>query len=165
MKKFNLFLLIICAFFLPSLLKEKSTIAFAQTSVCLNTNWYQIPSPPLSQKELSIPSLWLTKSQFGGKLLDQWFVESDNNWVVLIVNRQIWSLLDYLDRYQFINHFGTVARNYGYNIRVCNSQGEVLAVYSCKFSATENNPSIPLSCKLELDSLFNGGFRGKSRRI
>lgn len=165
MKKINLFLLIICAFFLPSLLREKSTIALAQTSVCLSTNWYQLPSPPLSQKELSIPSLWLAKSQFGGKLLDQWFVESDNNLVILIVNRQIWSLLDYLDRYQFINHFGTVARSYGYNIRVCNPQGEVLAVYSCNFYSTENNVSSPLSCKLELDSLFNSGFRGKPRRL
>jgi hypothetical protein len=165
MKKINLFLLITCTFFLPSLLREKSAIALSQTSVCLTKTWDQLPSPPLSQKELSIPSLWLIKEQFGGKLLDQWFVESGSNWVVLIVNRQIWSLLDYLERYQFINQFGTVARNYGYNVRVCNPQGEALAVYSCKFPAAQNNTSNPLICKLELDSLFNSGLRGKPRRI
>ncbi|OCQ95967.1 hypothetical protein BCD67_23030 [Oscillatoriales cyanobacterium USR001] len=165
MKNFNLFLLIACAFFCPSLLREKSAIALAQTSVCLTTNWYQLPLPPLSQTKLSIPSLWLTKEQFGGKLLDRWFVEPGNNWVILIVNRQIWSLLDYLERYQFINQFGTVARNYGYNVRVCNPQGEALAVYSCNFPEVKTHASTPLSCQLELDSLFNSGLRGKSRRF
>ena len=163
MKIFNIFLIVNFSFFLPSLLGQKSAIALAQKSGCPTATWYEFPAPPLSQTELSIPSLWLTKEQFGGKLLDQWFVESGNNWVILIVNRQIWSLLDYLERYQFVNQFGTAARDYGYNIRVCNPQGEALAVYSCNFPADKNNTSIPLNCRLELDSLSNSGFRGKPK--
>ncbi|MDF0555864.1 hypothetical protein [Kamptonema sp. UHCC 0994] len=165
MKILNLFILINFSFFLPSLLGQKTAIAVAQQSTCPTANWYQLPSPPLSQIELSIPSLWLTKQQFGGKLLDNWFVESNNNWVILIVNRQLWSLLDYLERYQFVNQFGTAARDYGYNVRVCNPQGEALAIYSCKFSTAQNNPSTQLECNLELDSLSNGGLRGKPRRF
>jgi len=165
MKIFNLFLLVNFSFFLPSLLGQKSAIAIAQQSVCTTATWYQFPSSPLSQTELSLPSLWLTKEQFGGKLLDHWFVESGNNWVILIVNRQIWSLLDYLERYQFVNQFGTAARDYGYNVRVCNPQGEALAVYSCNFPTDKTNSSTRLNCKLELDSLSNTGLRGKPRRF
>ncbi|HLO49760.1 MAG TPA: hypothetical protein VK211_15195 [Kamptonema sp.] len=165
MKILNIFLLINFSFFYPSLLAQKSAIALPQQSACPIATWYELPSPPLSQTELSIPSLWLTKEQFGGKLLDQWFVESGNNWVILIVNRQIWSLLDYLERYQFVNQFGTAARDYGYNIRVCNPQGEALAIYSCNFPADKTNPSTQLNCKLELDSLSNTGLRGKPKRF
>ena len=107
-------------------------------------NW---PAPPLSQTQKSVPSLWRAQKEFGGKLLDRWFVDPSDTWVVLIVNRQLWSLLDYMERYQFVNRFGNVANEYGYNLRVCNRQGNAVAVYSCNASR--------LSCRIDLDSLSN----------
>jgi hypothetical protein len=41
----------------------------------------------------------------------------------------LWTLLDYLQRYRFIHNFGTIAREYGYNLRVFNQQNECLAIY------------------------------------
>lgn len=130
-------------------------------SNCPVGNESQLPPPPLSQTNLSIPSLWLAKEQFGGKLLDRWFVEPGKNWAILIVNRQIWSLLDYLERYQFVNNFGTVARQYGYNIRVCNRQGATLALYSCDFPGMGTSTS--LNCKITLDNLNNEGLRERRK--
>ena len=86
-------------------------------------------------------------------MLDRWFVDPGNTWVIIIVNRQLWSLLDYMERYQFVNRFGTVASEYGYNVRVCNRQGTALAVYSCKGDG--------LSCRIDLESLSNPRLRGK----
>ncbi len=77
------------------------------------------------------------------------------NYLILIVNRQLWSLLDYMERYQFVNRFGNVANKYGYNMRVCNRQGNALAVYSCNASR--------LSCRIDLDSLSNPGIRRRQK--
>lgn len=142
----------------PPLLPSKP-----ETGTCPSGNTAQLPPPPLSQTNLSIPSLWLTKEQFGGKLLEQWFIESGKNWAVLIVNRQIWSLLDYLERYQFIHNFGTVARQYGYNVRVCNRQGATLGVYTCNFPEIPRATTTALSCQITLDSLNNGGLRERRK--
>ncbi len=127
--------------------------AFSQQPVCPTGNAANFPSPPLSQAEPSVPSLWLAEKQFGGKLLDRWFVDRTNTWVIIIVNRQLWSLLDYMERYQFVNRFGAASSEYGYNLRVCNRQGTALAVYTCKGDR--------LSCKIDLESLSNPGLRGK----
>ncbi len=127
--------------------------AFSQQPVCPTGSAANLPSPPLSQTEKSVPSLWLAQKLFGGKLLDRWFVDPGNTWVIIIVNRQLWSLLDYMERYQFVNRFGTVASEYGYNLRVCNRQGKALAVYSCKGDRR--------FCRIDLESLSNPGLRGK----
>ncbi len=92
----------------------------------------------ISQKQLTIPSLWWAKEQFGGKLLDNWLAYpakgSNSPRIDLVVNRQIWSLLDYVERYEFVNNFGNVAHDYGYNVRVFNYQQELLATYTCNFN-------------------------------
>lgn len=119
--------------------------ALAQPPACPTGDTANFPSPPLSQSEKSVPSLWLAQKQFGGQLLDRWFVDPSNTWVIIIVNRQLWSLLDYMERYQFVNRFGTVSSEYGYNMQVCNRQGRTLAVYSCKGSRSR--------CKIDLESL------------
>ncbi|MEG4066950.1 hypothetical protein QUA42_06290 [Microcoleus sp. Pol11C2] len=137
---------------LGALLCEESA-AFSQQQACPTGNAANFPSPPLSQTEKSVPSLWLAQKLYGGKLLDRWFVDPGNTWVIIIVNRQLWSLLDYMERYQFVNRFGSVASEYGYNVRVCNRQGNALAVYSCKGDRQ--------SCKIDLESLSNPGLRGK----
>lgn len=104
----------------------------------------------ISQYQLTIPSLWWAKEQFGGNLLDNWLIYPTRGTTAaqidLIVNQQIWSLLDYLERYEFVNHFGTVARDYGYNLRVLNHQKELLATYTCDFST---NPQLCTINKLE----------------
>ncbi|MEG4048415.1 hypothetical protein [Microcoleus sp. Pol17_C1] len=150
-KSLFLFLIAVSAC-LGALLCEQYAV-FSQQPVCPTGNAANFPSPPLSQTEKSVPSLWLAQKLYGGKLLDRWFVDPGNTWVIIIVNRQLWSLLDYMERYQFVNRFGTVANDYGYNVRVCNRQGTALAVYSCKGDR--------LNCRIELESLSNPGIRGK----
>ncbi len=109
----------------------------------------------IAESGLTIPSLWWVKEQFAGKLLDNWLAYPNDNQiggrVDLVVNRQVWSLLDYLQRYEFVNHFGTAAKEQQYNTRVFNRQGGLLAAYTCEFNVE------PLGCKIWLDS---SGFQG-----
>lgn len=97
-----------------------------------------VTAKTISQDNLTVPSLWWAKEQFADKLLDNWIAYPSDGIkagrVDLIVNRQMWLLLDYLQRYEFVHHFGTIARGYGYNIRVFNYQQELLATYTCNFS-------------------------------
>lgn len=115
-------------------------------------------SNTISQQQPSIPSLWWAKEQFGDNLLSNWIAypgEGTNaGRIDLIVNRDNWNLLDYIQRYEFVNHFGTVARDYGYNIRVFNYQQQLLATYTCNFSTTPN------LCNLQLDSTNKANVRG-----
>ncbi len=148
----SLFLFLITSSACLGALLWGQSAAYSQQSICPAGN-ANLPSPPLSQTEKSVPSLWLAQKQFGGKLLDRWFIDPGNTWVIIIVNRQLWSLLDYMERYQFVNRFGTASSEYGYNLRVCNRQGTALAVYSCKGDRS--------SCKIDLESLSNPGLRGK----
>lgn len=93
----------------------------------------------ISQNGITTPSLWWAEEQFdefGGKLLTHWIAYQDEKRVDLVVSPQPWTLLDYLGRYRFVNQFGTVARDYGYNVRVFNPQGERLATYTCDYSQT-----------------------------
>ncbi len=110
----------------------------------------------IRQQEPTIPSLWWVKEQFGGKLLDNWlaYPASGNTAarVDLVVNQQ-WSLLDYMQRYEFVNHFGTTARDYGYNVRVFNYQKELLATYTCNFSMS------PGQCNVQIDSSGTSSLR------
>lgn len=139
--------------------------AIAQAKTCPVLSYSVLPEPPLSQEGITIPSLWLARDQFGGKLLDSWFIETKANWVVLIVNRQVWSLMDYLERYQFLNRFGSVTRQYGYNMRVCNRQGVALGIYTCNFSDSNLVTSASPSCQIELEKLGNTGLRGRDRKL
>ena len=149
----SLFLFLIAGSACVGTLLWGQPMAYSQQPACPTGNAANFPSPPLSQTEKSVPSLWLAQKQFGGKLLDRWFIDRSNTWVIIIVNRQLWSLLDYMERYQFVNRFGTTSSEYGYNLRVCNRQGTALAVYSCQGDR--------LSCKIDLESLSNPGLRGK----
>lgn len=112
-----------------------------------------IAEDSISQINLSNPSFWWASERFGGQVLDTWFACRDERRLDLVVDRQIWTLLDYLERYEFVNHFGQVARGYGYNLRVVNQQQTVLATYTCDFRVT------PASCNLRIDTLGRQGFR------
>lgn len=104
----------------------------------------------ISQHKLIISRLWWTKEQFGDKLVDNWLAYAGNNTapgrIDLVVNQQMWSSLDYLKRYEFVNHFGTVTRDYRYNLRIFNSQQELLATYTCNFNTT------PRLCNIQLEA-------------
>lgn len=88
---------------------------------------------------LTIPSLWWADEQFGDKLLENWLAYPDEQRVDLVVNRQIWGLMDYYQRYAFVHRMVTVVRENGetgengYNLRVFNRQEPelCLAAYTC----------------------------------
>lgn len=117
-----------------------------------------IAANTICQQKLTIPSLWWAKEQFGGNLLENWLAypadRTTTARIDLVVNRQNWSLIDYLERYEFVNHFGTVARDYGYNVRVFNYQKELLATYTCDFNAS------PLTCNIQLEATGKGRIQG-----
>ncbi|PSB25860.1 hypothetical protein [Stenomitos frigidus] len=152
-----------------------------------------ITAARISLTRLTIPSLWWLQTQiasedaYGSKLLADWlaYPNSGNRpgRVDLVVNRQFWSLLDYLDRYAFIHVFGEAARDYGYNVRVFDGQATLLGASTCDFSnvsidalqkrqlAERANPSdrVPfdinaIACSILLDSSGKGGLRGGSRQ-
>ncbi|AFY32369.1 hypothetical protein [Calothrix sp. PCC 7507] len=98
-----------------------------------------ITANTIDPRKLTSPSLWLIKANLEeNKLLNNWIAypsakAEPARRVDLIVNQQVWSLFDYLERYDFVNRFGTAVRNEGYNLRVFNSQEELLATYTCNF--------------------------------
>lgn len=109
-----------------------------------------ITANTISQNGLTTPSLWLARDNTENKLLDNWIAhpatDTEPARVDLLVNQQLWSLLDYLERYGFVNRLGNVARTYHYNIRVFNYQKERLATYTCNFSAN------PVLCKVDIST-------------
>jgi hypothetical protein len=98
-----------------------------------------------SSVRLTLPSLWWIRDQvaaqpqFGHKLLEKWLACTDQpqlaGHVDVLVNPQVWTLLDYLDRYEFVHRLGTVTSGYGYNLRIFNRQLTVLAAYTCQFES------------------------------
>lgn len=119
-----------------------------------------ITSNTISPQGVTTPSLWWAKEQFGSDLLNNWIAYpaqgADAGRIDLLVNRQNWGVIDYIQRYEFVNHFGTVARDYGYNVRVFNEQKQLLATYTCNFSL---NPS---QCYIQLDSTGKARIRGST---
>jgi hypothetical protein len=131
----------------------------------------------ISQTGLTVPSLWWTDDQFGGKLLETWFAfpsaEGIPPRVDLVINQQVWSLYTYLERFAFMNRFGTATRDFGYNMRVFNRQRNLLAAYICDFppidaadaglaapfEATSESSNLP-NCEVFLDASGQGGLQG-----
>ncbi|MDY6804174.1 MAG: hypothetical protein SXA11_10260 [Cyanobacteriota bacterium] len=143
-KLFWLFALAFCQTIFP--VRQPVALALTPFSVCPTASPEELPDPPLSQTQPTIPSLWLAEEIFGGNVLNKWFVEPSETWVILMVNHLIWKEMDYFDRYQFVHKFGRVSRQYGYNTLVCNFiQEEGQAAYFCDFDADK------LVCNLELD--------------
>lgn len=100
-------------------------------------------------KDPNLPSLWWAQEQydpFQGKLIEGWVINPEINSIDLIVNRQLWTLLDYINRYRLVNQMGTVAREYQYNLRLVNQQNECLAFYTCDFSDS------PYQCRIDFNS-------------
>jgi len=148
-----------------------------------------VTSDTISPTELTIPSLWWVQQQFaatetfGGKLIEQWQAKEREpesvGLVTYLVNAQLWSLIDYLDRYAFIHEFGTAAKNFGYNIRVVDYRNRVLGEYVCNFKEVDLTALLPnvnstkaleasqqvaqqVPCNVVLDSGGKAGLRGRS---
>ena len=162
-----------------------------------------VTADTISQTHLTIPSLWWRQEQtasddaYGSKLIVNWLAYPSNGdrpgRVDLVVNRQFWSLLDYLDRYAFIHAFSKAARDYGYNVRVFDGQATFLGASTCDFStinidALQNSqlsgrssqvdrlppqvaaslppsPTDSIICNILLDSSGKGGLRGGSNQL
>jgi hypothetical protein len=77
------------------------------------------------------PNLWWTNEQFPPKLVTNWIANNSQKQIYLLVNTQYWNILDYVDRYRTIDRFGHAARDYGYNLKICNGQKVILADYTC----------------------------------
>jgi hypothetical protein len=99
----------------------------------------------ISATVIQVPSLWWTREQFdpfSGRLISNWLIYTQEQGlkrrVDILVNFQLWGLLDYIERYTLVNKFGTIGRDYGYNIRVFNSRKELLAAYTCNLP--DNQP-------------------------
>jgi hypothetical protein len=93
-------------------------------------------------------SFWWAALQFDpfdGKLVQNWLAYPQKQQINLIVNWQLWTLLDYFGRYRFVNQFGTVARKYGYSLNIFSQKDQCLASY--KYNST----SIPPKWELNLE--------------
>ncbi len=95
-----------------------------------------VTADTVSPKGTTTPSLWWTSEQFPAKLVTNWIVNRSQNQIYLLVDTQHWSILDYIDRYRTIDRFGRVAHDYGYNLKICNTQKITLAEYTCDNSST-----------------------------
>jgi hypothetical protein len=80
---------------------------------------------------MTLPSLWWASEQSPPNLISNWVADRTQNQVYLVVNPQYWNILDYVDRYAFVDRFGRVSRGYGYNLRLCTDRKIVLAEYQC----------------------------------
>lgn len=100
-------------------------------------------------------SFWWAAEQFDpfdGNLVQNWLAQPQKRQINLVVNWQLWTLLDYLGRYRFVNQFGSVARKYGYSLNIFNQKEQCLATY--KYNAITNPPKWELYLeKLGQDSL------------
>jgi hypothetical protein len=137
----------------------------------------------------TIPSLWWTrdllvsKTQFNPKLIEGWLVcgagvQSGDaracsispdrpGRVEMVVNSQLWTVLDYLSRYELISRFGSAASECGYNIVIFNSDRLLIADYTCDFAAADRRCRLrpDLSGKSGLKRVAPDGFDAIDYRI
>jgi hypothetical protein len=125
-----------------------------------------ITADTVSPKGTTIPSLWWTNEQLPSKLVTNWIANRRQSQIYLLVNTQYWNILDYVDRYRTIDRFGHAARDYGYNLKICNSQKIALAEYTC--DATTEAQSQPVSnqnnnCQIWLNTTGQTGLGVQSK--
>lgn len=117
-----------------------------------------IPSSKNSRRTIPDTSqarFWWAAEQFDpfdGELVQNWLTYPQQHQINLVVNWHLWTLLDYLGRYRFVNQFGTVAREYGYSLNIFNQKEQCLASY--KYNSISTPPKWELYLgKLGQDSL------------
>ena len=151
---------------IPPLASAQTSSAPIPSLAPLETELLKPDAPPptpgiittntISQTSITTPSLWWAEEQFdefGGKLLTNWIAYQNKQRIDLVVSRQPWTLIDYLERYSFVNRFGSVARDYNYNVRVFNDQAELVATYTCNYSKNQPDCQLLIFDTLGQDSL------------
>jgi hypothetical protein len=116
----------------------------------------------ISQTGLTPPSLWWTEEQFNEVPLSYWLAyegtATEPRRVDLVVDQQIWNNSNYLQRYAFMNQYGTAAKEFGYSMRVFDLRGELLGAHLCEFDSAL--PDLDAPCSIFLNSYGRGAFRG-----
>lgn len=122
----------------------------------------------LSAQSMTVPSLWWAREQSPPQSITNWIADRDRQQIFLLVNNEYWNRLDYLGRYQTLIKFGRVARDYGYSLKICNSQKVVQARYLCepkdspiaslKISNDLERTEPQTSCKIWIDSTGKNGL-------
>ncbi len=126
------------------------------TEISISNKTKIISEKIIKNQESIPPNLWWAKEQFDlfdGRLVTNWIADTEKQNIDIIVNRQLWSTLNYLERYRFVNKFGTVARENQYNLRIFNQQQKCLVTYLCDFQIT------PFQCKMTFESTEITGFQ------
>ncbi|MBT9313288.1 hypothetical protein [Leptothoe kymatousa] len=136
-----------------------------------------------SERSFTVPSLWWQQQQQGNsinqRLIDTWSAYDSSVSAIphvdVLVNGQIWPLLNYLEQYAFITQFGESAKAYGYQLRIFTGN-RLVGLHVCQFSEapsfnadTAANPNQASqnsadSCRVELDYFGQGAIRGGRRR-
>ncbi|MGB3403258.1 MAG: hypothetical protein WBA77_11255 [Microcoleaceae cyanobacterium] len=124
------------------------------------------------QKLTNLPPIDLIEPE--NSLLKTWFIQNqkfpqfysnsaEDNLVTLVVDRNQWQAERYMGQYVFINRFGTTAREYEYNLRVCNDKGESVGYYFCQLSQSPLQlEDKGFTCQV---SLRSEGFRLRDFRV
>lgn len=143
----------------------------------------------ISPEEMNMPTLWWVKEQyaakagFGARMIRSWSTFSNPDRALcrvdLVVNRQLWSLLDYLQRYEFVNQVGYEFVNqmiglaappkgiYRYGVRFFDrtpgNNVRPVAFYGCidrAAMAASTPPSLQsISCRIGPATFNQSGFR------
>lgn len=120
----------------------------------------------VSQEGITNPSLWWIRDQFGQRVVINWLGYPQERRVDIIVDRQIWSFINYIEKYSLINRFAMAAREYGYNLRIFNDQRLLLGTATCDFptssSIDSDNPS---NCQINLVLLSDRGLPVNRRKV
>lgn len=120
----------------------------------------------ISQEGITNPSLWWVRDQFGQRVVINWLGYPPERRVDLIVDRQIWSFINYVEKYSLINHFALTAREYGYNLRIFNNQGLLIGNATCEFADLDNiSFPTPRNCQVNLFLLSDRGLPANRRRV
>ena len=116
----------------------------------------------ICEQGLTQPSLWWMKDQVGSqlrnkKLINGWRAEAatarlTSPKVILTVNSQAWSLLDYFERYEFLHAFGLASQDFGYALEVRDSRNVEMGTYRCGGDR----------CEIRFGN-SDSGFRGQRR--
>lgn len=127
-----------------------------------------LTSATICQTGLTSPSLWWAWEQIqqdlglGKKLISQWVAQvrspQQPGEVKLFVNPQVWSLMNYFERYEFVNTFGFNAQRFGYNLHIVDTRAVDLASYNCQFQGTGDSLAAN-DCKIVLRS--GAGIRAR----
>jgi hypothetical protein len=120
-----------------------------------------ITADTISPRQLGAPSLWWTREQLPNKLILNWLAYPQRKHIDVVVNPQFWNILDYPERYQLVNRWGTIARKHGFDVRIFNlrfSEQKPIVAYTCTHSLVNQH------CIVQWQGLNQDSLAVKSAR-